>query len=343
MDVIRRLMELSVDELIDKQAELHEAKNEGIENVLRELTAVEEALYQKIKRDRNSEYADSLDMIKDSLIFNLINYGSYLKTEYRKDDHTAKETLKKALKFDCENPVAHYRLGFLAYKNRDYSNATIHFQNALKNKDASGDFSLTAQQIYNATLYLTNSGLHIAKQAQESLEEIEGEFKENAVNLELSPLYEMIAHTDRYFRNNAFTVRTETEEKRCSIDECEEIIDSRDHEQVILYFSDYEVFVYYQTEFTTLKIPQAELFRELMLRSNEEYPLTRRDLFGYVGEILANSFTKRIERLRKDLAKCNIPDTIIITRPKKGDRIETAYSYNHSFSYKLIQRTDLIQ
>lgn len=111
MDVIRKFMQLSIDELLDKQAEFHEAKNEGAENVLNQLTAVEEALYWKIKRDKDSEYTGSLGKIKNDLVSNLVNYGSYLKTEYRKDDHAATSTLKKALRFVRNNPVAHYRLG----------------------------------------------------------------------------------------------------------------------------------------------------------------------------------------------------------------------------------------
>lgn len=153
----------------------------------------------------------------------------------------------------------------------------------------------------------------------------------------------MIAHNEKYLRNNAFTVRTQTGEKRCSIDDCEEIIRSRDDKHVILYFSDYEIFVYYQGQHIHLTIDQAQLLREFMLRSSEGNPLNQVDLFDYVGDVPANTFITRIRRLREKLVTCNIPSSIIQTRPREGDRVETAYYYNRSFPYIMIQRTDLIQ
>ena len=168
-DTMRRLKTMSIEELLDMQEELHLCRDEE-DGSLHELISVDEELHRRISTDRDSEYAPSLEMIKKGLVSNLIHYGTYIKTEYRKDDHTAEQTLRKALRYDKENPVANYRLGFLAYKRRNYIKSIVYFQNALQfhAKREESNYSLTPQQMYNANLYLSSSALYIAKDAQKA-------------------------------------------------------------------------------------------------------------------------------------------------------------------------------
>jgi Tfp pilus assembly protein PilF len=97
------------------------------------------------------------------LISYLVRYGTYLKTQYQKDDYAAEHSLKKAIQYDRENPIAHYRLGFLSYKKESYSSALVHFQNATHHQKtySNNEYRLTNQQVYNAHLYLSNSALYI--------------------------------------------------------------------------------------------------------------------------------------------------------------------------------------
>ncbi|MFC3885524.1 hypothetical protein ACFOU2_19425 [Bacillus songklensis] len=164
----------TIEELLNMQQELHLSREEEKDGSLHQLISVYEELYRRIASDENSEYASSLESIKRKLILYLVRYGTYLKTEYRKDDRAAERTLKKAIQYDRKNPIAHYRLGFLAYKQRSYLLAVTHFQHAVQYQQACSnkEYRLNNQQNYNAHLYLSNSALYIAQKAQESLERL---------------------------------------------------------------------------------------------------------------------------------------------------------------------------
>lgn len=333
------LQSLSIDRLVDMEFELTKEKNEGKENVIRRLIEVQRAIYLKLRRDRDNEYYSSLEKIKNDLISNLVQYGSYLKVEYRKDDQAADGALRQVLMIDSQNPIAHYRLGFLNYKKRNYHLAIVYFHNTLRyhKSNPTTPYSLNERQQYNATLYLSNSALHIATEAHEQLNKIEGDYEQ--VNYELSPIYSLIFNQDEHIQNNSYKILTKDSETYGSIQKCEEIIDSR-KDEVILYFSDYEIFIYYKQYYTTIPISRASLLKSLMLQSDKKTPLTQYDLNDEVGNVLPNTFTALIGRLRKNLESCHIPSSIIQTRPRERDRYETGYYYNHSFPFIIIQRTD---
>ena len=215
-------------------------------------------------------------MIKKGLISNLIHYGTYLKTEFRKDDHTAERTLKKATRYDRENPVANYRLGFLAYKRRNYIKSIVYFQNALQfhAKREESIYSLTPQQMYNANLYLSSSALYIAKDAQKASDKVEGDINKTTIsNLELSPLYEIITQNEKYLRSHAFTITSQNGKEMCSREECDRLIES--NSDTFILFSDREHMVFYQESEAQLSIRQAEMLMLLMEQSSEDRPATR--------------------------------------------------------------------
>ena len=119
----------------------------------------------------------SLPMIKKRLILCLVHYGTYLKTQNQKNDRAAEDSLKKAIHYDRENPIVHYRLGFLSYKQHSYASAIEYFQKATKYQEFYNhrEYKLSKQQMYNTQLYLSNSALYIAQEAQKSLENLESE------------------------------------------------------------------------------------------------------------------------------------------------------------------------
>lgn len=130
-------------------------------------------MYNRLKplaRKQNDVYKNYIENVQQSLVYDLIHYGTYLKTEYQKDDHLAAICLEDALKYDRHNPIAAYRLGFLSYKQKNYSSALLYFENALRFQryDSSHKYKLNSQQQVNAHLYLTNSALYIAKSLQKN-------------------------------------------------------------------------------------------------------------------------------------------------------------------------------
>lgn len=64
-----------------------------------------------IRKDR-AMYYHSLQYTKKLLVSHLVKYGTYLKMNQIKDDKIAVSSLKKALSYEKNFPIAYYRLGF---------------------------------------------------------------------------------------------------------------------------------------------------------------------------------------------------------------------------------------
>lgn len=337
-----KIQRLSIEELEDRRAELDEARSEGVKNALRELVQVEEILLRKLTKEKIADEAYKVNL-KNKLIDNLIHYGSYLKMEYRKDDFVAKMNLQKALRYDSHLPIAHYRLGFLAYKHKSFPEALSHFQRALQlQKGASNSkYCLNPQQTYNATLYLSNSALHIAKDAQESLEQIEEDVnRHNPVNLELSPIYDLIEKTDEVLSVNAFVVQTKTEKKYCSLETVDKIIDEKRSNHLILYYSDYGEHLYYQRHLVPISLDRAEILKKFLLESCKKNHLTRLDFSDIIPQTNRENFRSYIRRVRDKLSACCLSRDLIVNVQRSAGT-ETAYYFDQTFPSIVIQRSDM--
>jgi tetratricopeptide (TPR) repeat protein len=340
-----RLRNNSINELLDLEEELHSSIDEGNDGSLINLIDVYEELYRKISSDRNSEYATSLEAIQKKLISYLIRYGTYLKMVYQKDDGSAKSSLRKAVRYDRENPIAYYRLGFLSYKHRKYIEAISFFKNALhyhpiyKGKE----YLLNDQQLYNAHLYLTNSALHIAEETQRSLEKLSiAATQDRLPNLEISPLYELIQQNEGYLLSHALTIYSNEGMRKASKDECEGFIESQPSNTLMLYFSDWTNSIHVNGREEPLSVNQAEMLRYFLIKSNEGNPATRYDFFNlYSNKKKLNAtpkgtFIKNVNRLKAKLRLLEVPPII----ETKNTNNETGYYFNHRFPFMVMYRSD---
>lgn len=82
------LREKTVDELFDLAEEFEKSINEDTDAHLHEIISIYQSLYRKIRSDKENEYHSSLPYIRGKLISYLVRYGTYLKTQDRKDDRT---------------------------------------------------------------------------------------------------------------------------------------------------------------------------------------------------------------------------------------------------------------
>ncbi|MEH6948836.1 hypothetical protein V7068_17555 [Bacillus sp. JJ634] len=263
----------TIEELLDLEEELRQAIEEEKDGALHDITMMYEELYRKIRREQESEYASSLENIKQKLVSYLICYGTYMKMQYQKDDRVAKSSLQKALQYERELPIAHYRLGFLSYKQENYLSAQIHFHNATSQQKTCSNqkYKLNDQQMYNAHLYLSNSAFYMVQKAQDTLQKLRNEENaERAPHLEMSPLYEMITQNEGYLAANAFTIVTPDGEKKCSKAECENMTELKD--TLILYFSEREHILIYNGQEKALTLNQAEMLRYFLLNTTEQSP-----------------------------------------------------------------------
>ncbi|WP_175991548.1 response regulator transcription factor [Bacillus sp. Marseille-Q1617] len=334
----------TIEELLDLEEELKD-KIQTEENAsYYELIQVYETMYKKIARDTDSEYQPSLNNIKDKLIFHLIKHGTYLKTVYQKDDRTAESCMKRAIFYEKNLPIAYYRLGFLHYKKRSYTVALLHFQDALRYEEREGDgmYKMNEQQLYNCRLYLANCGLFIAQKAYEELKVLNLKAEmQKVLNYVVSPYYELIRDNEQYLGQHEYCMVSKNNTKYCGREECEEAQDIKG--KLILDFTDRRISLIYNGRMTTLSGNHAEILRLLLIKSEENKPLTKNvfyDIFSVSnasGEISSNTYIQNITRIRRKLREIGIPKGMIVN---KVGSPETGYYCEQSIPYIIIHRTD---
>lgn len=230
----------------------------------------------------------------------------------------AKKYLLKALKLEPGLAIAHYRLGFLAYEAKHYSEALRHFEQAIVGE-------LTEQQMLYAHMYLTNSALHIAEQMKRSLEQLQIEAK--PIAYEMSPYYELIAHNEAFLQAQAFCQLTKEGTVFCSKDRCEQLVIVPPADTLLLYFGDRETICSYNGREVVLENDSARLLLHLLMETDAEQPATRlttSDYFLVVGlnqQVSPATFRQRISRLRRQLRSIGVEQAIVTARHQE----ETAY------------------
>ncbi|MFV8829544.1 hypothetical protein [Alkalihalobacterium sp. APHAB7] len=334
----------SIEELLDLEEELLEAKDAEKEGTFSKLISVYEALYRSISKEPSSEYAFSLEKVKKQLIFYLIKYGTYLKTVYQKDDYAAENCLKKAVRYEKQLPIAYYRLGFLHYKKKSYSSALNYFQKAIhyQKNNENTEYRMNKQQLYHCHLYLANCGLFIAQKAQEELETLETSVKRQEVpNYQTSPLFDLIKANDQYLEHHAFQLVTQGNNQYCTKEECEEKGEAK--HTIILDFTGRDHLLIFNGKECRLTKNQAEMLRYFLLYSNENHQVTKHDVYDLFsksdenGEIPTNTFTQNVIRLRAKLKQVDINTPVIENRLGMS---ETAYYYNQLVPYLIMHRSD---
>lgn len=342
---MKKYKEKSFEELLAKVEKLELMDDESDRGYI-EIISLYEKLTRYIKRDREGKYNNWAEYVQKNMIFNLVHYGTYLKTIYQKNDKLAKEKLLEALSHDSLLPIAHYRLGFLTYKIKDYVEASKYFYQAIETNKicTSPDYKLNHLQNYNAHLYLENSALYIAEFAKENAERIEDKNKLDLVpTYKKSSLYEVIRSNEDYLESRAFTVIRQKSKEMCSKDDCEDYLDERDH--IILYFSDDNIKLSYNGMEERLSKEQAEMVRYFMQYSRVIEPISSekfKDLFvGLNGkEILRNTFNQKISRIRERFSNIGVPTTVISKKDIIGEP-RSRYYYDQSFPYIIIHRSDI--
>ncbi|MBX9975205.1 tetratricopeptide repeat protein [Cytobacillus firmus] len=342
-----RFRNLTLEELENLEQELHENGEQSNYGYYAKLIDIYKEMYKRIVplvREDRAMYNHSLQYTKKLLVTCLVKYGTYLKVNKLKDDNTAVSSLKKALSYEKNIPIAYYRLGFLAYKQGDYSQAVRYFQEALNYHKLGDDpsFSLNQQQEFHAHMYLANSALYVASSTYEAMEDLSYSSAKQIPNLALSPLYETLRHNEQFLKNHAFYKISKGHIETCSKDTCEEIAENGENNTLGVYFNDRENILFFNGEETIITPGQANMIRHFLLSSNEKNPCTRitmKDFFGRTGtdgEVKKNTFIKSIERLRTRLKTLNMPD-IIDVKQYQG---ETAYYFNETVQYIVLFRVD---
>ncbi|WP_156351153.1 tetratricopeptide repeat protein [Neobacillus vireti] len=338
-----RLREKTLEELEDWEEELNDREQEsGHPNYATKIELFREMVrrFQQLVRQNKDDYSHELEYVKWKLIYSLIHYGTYLKTVYQKDDHLAAKCLEEALKYDRTNPIAAYRLGFLSYKKRNYSEAIQYFELTLTNHKyyEKHQYQLDDQQVIHAHIYLTNSALKIAKEAYEKMNQLPQSANQNIPIHEFSSLFLNLQENEQYLQRNAFYQLTGDEKTTCSKEECERLIDSEPSNTIILYFSDRNITAFFEGEDVSLSADQGIMLQYFLLKSSEDHPATR-NAFSDVETIKQNTFVQKVNRLKNKLREKGLPP-MIQTKRYQG---ETAYYFDGSCEFYIMYRVDDVE
>lgn len=350
-----RLREKSIEELLDLEADLRQLIDDEQDGSVSRLIEVERELYRRIKNDKKSEYSSSLEKIKGDLVSNLVRYGTYLKTQYRKDDYVAKRSLQQAISYQKEIPIAHYRLGFLSYKQKQYVDGITYFRNALKYQEQCHNerYKLNRQQLFNGNVYLANSALYIAEEAKSSLKEIESEaLMASLPSYKRSSLYDLIFENEKILAENAFFIVSANGKKTVSKEEVDRLVEEALDKKcwpgtLLLYFSDRSHSLIFKGEEVALSINRAEMLRYFFLNTSERSPATKNHFRGILetrmgnDEISTEAFIQSIRRIREKLREVG-SSNVIVNKPRPRSNIggPTEYYYDPIIPYIIIHRTD---
>ncbi|OOE04636.1 hypothetical protein BO219_04360 [Anoxybacillus kestanbolensis] len=343
---MRRLSRMTIDELYDREEQLLEELNsdEAKDWIYHEIVGVYEEICRRLSRCSIEERKEhGFEYVKKQLVKYLIRYGTYLKTQLKKDERMAKTAFQKALRYDSENPIAHYRLGFLAYKEKEYATAQRYFEKALEYQKgySNPEFCLNERQLYYAHLYLANSALFVAEKTYQSLEKFPDYISDQEKPAELSFLHEWLQQNENILTMQAFTKWTSSGKEYCSKEQCEEIMMDPPKNTVVLYFSDHENVVSYHDRKVCLPRDPAEMLCYFLVKTNQERPATKYDMEAFFqlrrdGDIPTNTFVQKIRRLRERLRYVQVP-ALIDSCQFRG---ETAYYYNGTVDYIVMYRSD---
>lgn len=331
------LEDKTIEELLDFEMTLLEKRVEDEPTAIYALINLYQVLLKKTVKEKDYSYLK--EMVKANLVKHLIWYGTYVKTVIKKDDRVAEDSLKKALFYNNQLPIAHYRLGFLAYRRKEYTKALVHFEQAIELHKRGNDTNvqLTDLQQYNAHLYLTNSALYIAQATHQSLDKLSSEDYGPLNNYELSPFFDIITSNEEYLLNKAYTIVDGNGKSFCKKEEAERHLESED--TFILYFGDKENIAYYNRKETALTLNHAEMLRYILLCSREDRPATKVDMADVfqIRDIPNNTVRRRMSRLKEKLQEIGFPTDCI---QSKGSNEMPGYFFTGTIPFLIIHRTD---
>ncbi|TCS84493.1 hypothetical protein EDD72_101157 [Tepidibacillus fermentans] len=253
--------------------------------------------------------------------------------------------MKKVFRYDRSNPIANYRLGFLAYKYHRHSDAVLYFKNAIDYQTyaQSQDWKMNEEQLYRAHLYLVNSYLFVASRTYEKMKDLPMPEQE-LTQYELSPIFDIINKNEMYLNRHAFVRYTNEGRFFCSKEECDDIFYESDAVDniLILYFSDRNYLLKFNDKSIVLTAKFAELLKDLLLNSSKDQSLTVRNVKEYFNskseDVSKDTYKQGIRRLRRKLEEIGTPD-IIVNDPNNK---ELAYYFNGTVQFMVMERVEEI-
>lgn len=288
-------------------------------------------MLQLIKEDKALE-SQNKSYIKKKLVDVLIKHGAFIKSAEVRDDRVAIHSFRDAIRLDAKNPIAHYRLAHLCFRNEQYKEAKKHFENSKKYNETYENvaYKLNEQQHVHAYLYSHHCTLKIAyKEVNEMLEkfptsvgsiEAEDSLKRQQEQL-VDLLRNQVLESEEILAREEYTITTrDSKPYFCSSDDILDIIFLPN--SYIFNFADRELIVKYDGAGVTSIGPKkdikiivvsqktAQILKYLLQNPQQisSYELARKI------DIKANTITRSIARLNEKIQCLNYPALIETTR-----------------------------
>lgn len=328
---IRNIKRLTVEERLEElTGKLEEARKKeplGFNYKIADLSA-QVLKYKKMLRILEEEE-------KNHLLGLMIEYAYYMKTDQR-DERAARNSFEKILSIDPSNPEAHYRYAYLHYEERRWSKAIQHFEKAAHVVES--EFPLSEDQKIKAHLFISYCSAHLAKNSLIEAEKLLGQ--EEAPESEGISIEELALNIKGMLDNQEYRLLTDSDERLLSKQAYETMVESIDHNQLVLDLTTNEPYIKYQQSSCEVSFQLAVLLKKLLLAKGKGLSLA--DVTGFQDESIAEvhditweNYRQKISRLNKKLTEVGLPEKLINKVPTiKAYQISNLHYFIFQFDAK---------
>ncbi|NKE04000.1 tetratricopeptide repeat protein [Mesobacillus selenatarsenatis] len=294
----------------------------------------DELMEARKKRDRTSQH-----LIEKKLVKLYVSQAEYFKMAEKPDPNIAKRYLETALRIQKDHPVANYRLGYLFYRNNEYTKAIFHFGKAL---DGSATEGLNDTQTMLANMFMVNCGIRIAKESILEIQSIEENLYSDLEKERVQKYRNEILVLDEDVFERMFYRKIENG-MASRISESEFAVFQPKGKQVMLRISDQGREILFPDGFT-LSLNPVSFYLFYGLLTAEEF-LTYRDLKRKITmwselEVTEDNIRQMISRYSRNIPLWNVffPSTSVVN-PESNRRV-AGFMLAEGFSSCILCRGD---
>ncbi|WP_019412819.1 lipopolysaccharide assembly protein LapB [Paenisporosarcina sp. TG20] len=272
---------------------------------------------------------------KNNAIDTLMNYAYYIKMEAKADSYIAKNEFIAILSINPINAAAHYRLGFIYYKEHNWFNAITHFHKAIEYHPKNEHFELEVDQLIKAKLFISYCSIRMAFASLKQARKLEQTFEDVPVpeGIGIEDLANKIEMT---LKRSEYILIENGKRQHVSKIQCENLAERQPEGHIFLYFSDSEIYLFGHGV-TTLPKKRADYLKFLLENSSLEKPIRAKDISTNLEDSLSTEDTITsgnlriiVSRLNEDFGKVGYCKAIV---NHKG-------VYIPDISYKIAYRED---
>ncbi|MFB5662640.1 hypothetical protein [Alteribacillus sp. HJP-4] len=322
------LKKKTMEELLALEQELQFSMLDDESDMSLAISVLEE-IYRRMVQDE--EKASEADLInyKKRLITSLSFYGVHLQNENRPD------MLRRALRFERENPLVHFLLGQQAYQSKSYFEGIIHFQNAITFQQTVHEkpYKLTKTQHQFAHLYLSNSACLLAEKAQNNADKIL-----ETTGSHDAALTDIIRRNEIFLQKNQYSFISELSFRQGDKEECRLHLAAED--TIILFVESGSSQIIFNGNKKEISLIQAEVFQYLCQHSSRKAAASSKDLefiFLAEGEGAVQAMQQSMDSLKSRLLEIGLKEGLFVT---VSGRTGPSYYYNQAVPFLIIHKSE---